>query len=131
MCSDRLDIFKQWIGVATLRVFDVTDIPEDLKLEPLDSELLHLKFVYCLMLGTQVSSSEYYIAFARFLSWPHLTPRPMHTYRHSSITSSDREGLPPALLKKRSNKYRWVLTSFNSTVENVSAALPYWRNQDV
>ncbi|CAE6418409.1 unnamed protein product [Rhizoctonia solani] len=35
MCSDRLDIFKRWIGVATLRVFDVPDVPEELKLEPL------------------------------------------------------------------------------------------------
>ncbi|CAE6494446.1 unnamed protein product [Rhizoctonia solani] len=36
MCSDRLDAFKRWIGVATLRVFDVPDVPEELKLEPLD-----------------------------------------------------------------------------------------------
>ncbi|KAF8756754.1 ARM repeat-containing protein [Rhizoctonia solani] len=35
MCSDRLDVFKRWIGVATLRVFDVPDVPEELKLEPL------------------------------------------------------------------------------------------------
>ncbi|EUC57504.1 translational activator GCN1 [Rhizoctonia solani AG-3 Rhs1AP] len=35
MCSDRLDIFKRWIGVATLRVFDVPDVPEELKMEPL------------------------------------------------------------------------------------------------
>ncbi|KAH7334649.1 translational activator GCN1 [Rhizoctonia solani] len=35
MCSDRLDAFKRWIGVATLRVFDVPDVPEELKLEPL------------------------------------------------------------------------------------------------
>ncbi|KAG8757390.1 translational activator of GCN4, partial [Ceratobasidium sp. 423] len=35
MCSDRLDVFKRWIGVATLRVFDVPDVPEEIKLEPL------------------------------------------------------------------------------------------------
>lgn len=37
MCSDRLDVFKRWIGVATLRVFEVQDIPEEIRMEPLDS----------------------------------------------------------------------------------------------
>ncbi|KAG9085998.1 translational activator of GCN4, partial [Ceratobasidium sp. UAMH 11750] len=44
MCSDRLDSFKKWIGVATLRVFDVPDVPEELRLEPLDSLVVRVLY---------------------------------------------------------------------------------------
>ncbi|KAJ1305968.1 hypothetical protein OPQ81_010683 [Rhizoctonia solani] len=44
MCSDRLDVFKRWIGVATLRVFDVPDVPEELKLEPLASLIVRVLY---------------------------------------------------------------------------------------
>jgi hypothetical protein len=48
MCSDRLDIFKRWIGVATLRVFDVPDVPEELKLEPLAGMFLTSRILVCI-----------------------------------------------------------------------------------
>ncbi|KAG9124771.1 translational activator of GCN4, partial [Ceratobasidium sp. 392] len=44
MCSDRLDVFKKWIGVATLRVFEVPDVPEELQLEPLDSLIVRVLY---------------------------------------------------------------------------------------
>ncbi|KAG9126171.1 translational activator of GCN4, partial [Ceratobasidium sp. 392] len=44
MCSDRLDVFKKWIGVATLRVFEVPDVPEELQLEPLDSLVVRVLY---------------------------------------------------------------------------------------
>ncbi|CAE7122272.1 unnamed protein product [Rhizoctonia solani] len=44
MCSDRLDVFKRWIGVATLRVFDVSDVPEELKLEPLNGLIVRVLY---------------------------------------------------------------------------------------
>jgi hypothetical protein len=38
-CSDRLDTFGKWIGIATLRSLDVSDVPEDLQAEPVNREV--------------------------------------------------------------------------------------------
>ncbi|QRV84214.1 translational activator gcn1 [Ceratobasidium sp. AG-Ba] len=44
MCSDRLGVFKKWIGVATLRVFEVSDVPEELQLESLDNLVVRVLY---------------------------------------------------------------------------------------
>ncbi|CAL1711997.1 unnamed protein product [Somion occarium] len=36
-CSDRLDNFKRWVGIATLRSLEVQGIPEELQAEPINS----------------------------------------------------------------------------------------------
>jgi len=38
-CSERLDGFGQWLGVASLRSLKIDSVPEDLQAEPLKSEL--------------------------------------------------------------------------------------------
>lgn len=38
-CSDRLETYRKWVGVATLRSFDMAGVPEDLTIEPLNCEL--------------------------------------------------------------------------------------------
>ena len=35
-CSDRLDSYRKWIGVATLRSLEVDGIPEEYQVEPLN-----------------------------------------------------------------------------------------------
>ena len=37
--SERLDTYRKWVGVATLRSFEMTGIPEDFTIEPLNCEL--------------------------------------------------------------------------------------------
>lgn len=41
-CSDRLDTFRRWLGIATLRSLGIDAVPEDLEAEPLHSELTQL-----------------------------------------------------------------------------------------
>ena len=36
--SDRLDTYRKWIAIATLRAFEVEGIPDQYTGEPLDSE---------------------------------------------------------------------------------------------
>ncbi|KAJ3552008.1 hypothetical protein NM688_g4384 [Phlebia brevispora] len=36
-CSERLDTFQQWVGVATLRSLQVEGVPEEMQVEPLNS----------------------------------------------------------------------------------------------
>ncbi|KDQ56445.1 hypothetical protein JAAARDRAFT_36597 [Jaapia argillacea MUCL 33604] len=43
-CSDRLDIMRKWIGVATLRSLRVKGIPEEIQAEPLN--LLVIRVLY-------------------------------------------------------------------------------------
>jgi len=38
-CSDRLDTFGRWIGIATLRSLDVSDVPEELQVEPVNRKV--------------------------------------------------------------------------------------------
>ena len=35
-CSDRLESYRKWVGVATLRSFELDGIPEDFTMEPLN-----------------------------------------------------------------------------------------------
>ncbi|KIL62502.1 hypothetical protein M378DRAFT_761301, partial [Amanita muscaria Koide BX008] len=35
-CADRVDTFRQWIGVATLRALNVSVVPDELQVEPLN-----------------------------------------------------------------------------------------------
>ena len=37
-CSDRLDTYRKWVGVATLRSYEMDGIPEDFTIEPLNCE---------------------------------------------------------------------------------------------
>ena len=39
-CSDRLDSYRKWVGVATLRSFEMEGIPEDFTIEPLNCKWL-------------------------------------------------------------------------------------------
>ena len=39
-CSDRLDSYRKWVGVATLRSFEMEGIPEDFTIEPLNCRRL-------------------------------------------------------------------------------------------
>ncbi|KAK7051190.1 translational activator of GCN4 [Paramarasmius palmivorus] len=41
-CSDRLDTFRKWIGIATLRCLRPSIVPEDLKAEPLSQLVLRV-----------------------------------------------------------------------------------------
>lgn len=60
-CSDRLDTFGKWIGVATLRSLEKGGVPEELQAEPVNRKgflrvysstiLIFFKsscFVYCI-----------------------------------------------------------------------------------
>ncbi|KAJ3807969.1 armadillo-type protein [Lentinula aff. lateritia] len=48
-CSERLDTFRKWIGIATLRCLRENVVPEDLKAEPLSQLVLrvlhHVRFL--------------------------------------------------------------------------------------
>lgn len=35
-CSDRLDTFGKWIGIATLRSLGIGAVPEELQAEPVN-----------------------------------------------------------------------------------------------
>jgi hypothetical protein len=35
-CSDRLDTFSKWVGVATLRSLEIGAVPDELQAEPVD-----------------------------------------------------------------------------------------------
>lgn len=39
-CSDRLDTFGKWIGIATLRSLEMGDVPEELQAEPVNRKVL-------------------------------------------------------------------------------------------
>ncbi|KAJ7334076.1 armadillo-type protein [Mycena albidolilacea] len=41
-CSERLDSFRTWVGIATLRSFKVTTVPEELTAEPLHSLIVRV-----------------------------------------------------------------------------------------
>ncbi|KAI0316101.1 ARM repeat-containing protein [Amylostereum chailletii] len=43
-CSDRLDTFGKWIGVATLRSLEVPSIPDDLQAESINSLILRVLY---------------------------------------------------------------------------------------
>ncbi|PSR76114.1 hypothetical protein PHLCEN_2v8664 [Hermanssonia centrifuga] len=43
-CSERLDTFRRWVGVATLRSLNVDGIPEEMQVEPLNSLLLRVLY---------------------------------------------------------------------------------------
>ncbi|KAI0644913.1 ARM repeat-containing protein [Trametes meyenii] len=43
-CSERLDTYRKWVGVATLRSFDVTGIPDDFTLEPLNALIIRVLY---------------------------------------------------------------------------------------
>ncbi|PCH35750.1 ARM repeat-containing protein [Wolfiporia cocos MD-104 SS10] len=44
VCSDRLETFRTWIGVATLRSLAVEGIPEDFQVEPLNALVLRVLY---------------------------------------------------------------------------------------
>ncbi|KAJ6493600.1 armadillo-type protein [Mycena vitilis] len=41
-CSERLDSFRTWVGIATLRSLNVTTVPEELTAEPLHSLVIRV-----------------------------------------------------------------------------------------
>ncbi|KAI0077211.1 ARM repeat-containing protein [Panus rudis PR-1116 ss-1] len=41
-CSERLDTFRKWIGVATLRSLEAQGIPEEFQVEPINSLILRV-----------------------------------------------------------------------------------------
>ncbi|RDX47550.1 ARM repeat-containing protein [Lentinus brumalis] len=43
-CSERLDTYRKWVGVATLRSFEMTGIPEDFTIEPLNSLVIRVLY---------------------------------------------------------------------------------------
>ncbi|KAI0764358.1 ARM repeat-containing protein [Trametes elegans] len=43
-CSERLDTYRKWVGVATLRSFDMDGIPEDFTFEPLNSLIIRVLY---------------------------------------------------------------------------------------
>ncbi|OJT01635.1 Translational activator GCN1 [Trametes pubescens] len=43
-CSDRLEAYRKWVGVATLRSFEMPGIPEDFTLEPLNSLIIRVLY---------------------------------------------------------------------------------------
>ncbi|KAI0657693.1 ARM repeat-containing protein [Cubamyces menziesii] len=43
-CSERLDSYRKWVGVATLRSFDMAGIPDDFTLEPLNSLIIRVLY---------------------------------------------------------------------------------------
>ncbi|KAI0628364.1 ARM repeat-containing protein [Trametes polyzona] len=43
-CSERLESYRRWVGVATLRSFEMAGIPEDFTLEPLNSLIIRVLY---------------------------------------------------------------------------------------
>ncbi|KAI8978208.1 ARM repeat-containing protein [Trametes punicea] len=43
-CSERLDSYRKWVGVATLRSFEMSGVPEDFTLEPLSSLIIRVLY---------------------------------------------------------------------------------------
>ncbi|KAI0366693.1 ARM repeat-containing protein [Pilatotrama ljubarskyi] len=43
-CSERLDTYRKWVGVATLRSFEMPGIPDDFTLEPLNSLIIRVLY---------------------------------------------------------------------------------------
>ncbi|KAI0757516.1 ARM repeat-containing protein [Daedaleopsis nitida] len=43
-CSDRLDTYRKWVGVATLRSCEMNGIPEDFTIEPLNSLVIRVLY---------------------------------------------------------------------------------------
>ncbi|KAI0800349.1 ARM repeat-containing protein [Fomes fomentarius] len=43
-CSDRLETYRKWVGVAALRSFDMAGVPEDLTIEPLNSLVIRVLY---------------------------------------------------------------------------------------
>ncbi|KAI0827665.1 ARM repeat-containing protein [Trametes gibbosa] len=43
-CSERLENYRKWVAVATLRSFDMPGIPEDFTLEPLNSLIIRVLY---------------------------------------------------------------------------------------
>ncbi|KAI9068620.1 ARM repeat-containing protein [Trametes sanguinea] len=43
-CSERLDTYRKWVGVATLRSFEMSGIPEDFTLEPLSALIIRVLY---------------------------------------------------------------------------------------
>ncbi|RPD57344.1 ARM repeat-containing protein [Lentinus tigrinus ALCF2SS1-7] len=43
-CSERLDTYRKWVGVATLRSFEMAGIPEDFTIEPLNSLVIRVLY---------------------------------------------------------------------------------------
>ncbi len=68
-CSERLDTYRKWVGVATLRSFEMTGIPEDFTIEPLNCECIRIHPAHSrLILYAKLSSSGCYTVCAHFLS---------------------------------------------------------------
>lgn len=54
-CSERLDTFRKWLGVATLRSLRIDAVPEELQAESLHSRLT---FVRLFMVAKRVARPD-------------------------------------------------------------------------
>ncbi|KIL53961.1 hypothetical protein M378DRAFT_34132, partial [Amanita muscaria Koide BX008] len=43
-CADRVDTFRKWIGVATLRALNVSVVPDELQVEPLNGLMIRVLY---------------------------------------------------------------------------------------
>ncbi|TFY83754.1 hypothetical protein EWM64_g252 [Hericium alpestre] len=44
LCSDRLDTFGRWIGIATLRSLEVASVPEEFQVEPINQLIVRVLY---------------------------------------------------------------------------------------
>ncbi|KAH9976102.1 ARM repeat-containing protein [Lactifluus volemus] len=66
-CSDRLDAFGKWIGVATLRTLEIGAVPEELKAEPVNRLVLRVLYrLRSLSEQTPLDSATFCYAFPLF-----------------------------------------------------------------
>ncbi|KAG8955662.1 translational activator of GCN4 [Tulasnella sp. 424] len=83
-CSRRLETFNVWIGVATLRSFDIPIVPEEMQQEPL--EHLVQRVIYRLRSLSEASPFDP-------ATYSYMSPFVNHVIRNGGVGASDQEAM--------------------------------------
>ncbi|KAG8988091.1 translational activator of GCN4, partial [Tulasnella sp. 427] len=81
-CSPRLDAFHVWVGVATLRSFDIPIVPEEMQQEPI--EHLIARVIYRLRSLSEVSPFDP-------ATYSYISPFINYVIRNGGVGASDQE----------------------------------------
>jgi hypothetical protein len=82
--SDRLDTYRKWIAIATLRAFEVEGTPDQYTGEPLDSEG-ETPIERCVLILCQAYLDASFIDLERYLNKCPSMGRPFHSFGVYSI----------------------------------------------